>query len=123
MVRKSGKPAFPKKIMLKKKIKPEPADGPEDCDMERRLLRYSDGDAAQEARLVTLVLEQRVDIDIDLARRTHVQNSKTVGLGAVLHHSDFLGADHLLPRIRKDDSGRGRPDVPGGGIGKGTPLM
>ena len=99
MIRKSGKPAFPKKIMLTKKITPEPAGGPEDCDLERRLLRYSDGDAAQEARLVTLVLEQRVDIDIDLARRTHVQNLKTVGPEAILHHSDFLDAEHLLPRI------------------------
>ena len=51
--------------------------------------------------------EQRIHIDIDLARRPDVADLETVGLEAVFHESDFLDADHFLSRseMMKPDEG------------------
>ena len=55
--------------------------------------------------------EQRIQIDIDLARRPDVADLKAVGLEAVFHQPDFLDADHFLHPVGNDEAGRRRPDV------------
>jgi hypothetical protein len=70
-----------------------------------------------------VLAKQRIHIDIDLARRLEVTNLKAVGLKAVFHEADLLGADHFLPRIGNDEAGGRRPDVADVAIGKIPALM
>src|SRR5437667_12723793 len=64
-----------------------------------------------------------IQIDIDLTRRLDVADFKAVGLEAVFDQSDFLDADPLLPHIRNDEAGRGRPDVANAAKREIPPLM
>src|SRR6476659_5765044 len=67
--------------------------------------------------------DQRIQIDIGLARRPDVKNLKTVGLEPILDQPDLLDADHFLPRIRNDEAGGRRPDVADVGIVKIPALV
>jgi hypothetical protein len=48
--------------------------------------------------------EQRIHIDIDLARRPDVTDLESVGLKDVLHEADLLDADHFLFFIGNDEA-------------------
>ena len=48
---------------------------------------------------------------------------KAVGLKAVFDQPDLLDADHFLPRIRNDEAGGMRPDLPDVGISKIPALV
>ena len=44
----------------------------------------------------SFLANQRIQLDIGLAGRPDMADFKTVGLKAILHQPDFLGADHGL---------------------------
>src|SRR5438045_7598398 len=67
--------------------------------------------------------EKLVQVDVDLARCLDVADLKAIDLEAVFHQSDFLDADPLLPRIRNDEAGGGRPDVANAAKREIPPLM
>ena len=48
------------------------------------------------------MLQQRIQIDIDLARGSDVTDFEAVGLKTVLDHTGLLDADQFLSRIRDD---------------------
>src|ERR1700730_188874 len=67
--------------------------------------------------------QQRIQIDIDQARRPDVTDFEGVGLEPVFYQPDFLDADQVLPRIRNDEAGGRRPDVRGVGISEIPALV
>jgi hypothetical protein len=67
--------------------------------------------------------DQRIQIDIDLARRPHMAHFKRVGLEAIFHQPDFLDADQLLPGVGNDEAGGWRPHMPDMGKGEIPALV
>ena len=57
------------------------------------------------------MLQQRIQIDIDLAGGSDETDFKAVGLEAVFHQSDLFHADHILYPVGNDEACRRRPDV------------
>jgi hypothetical protein len=54
--------------------------------------------------LFYLQAEQRIHIDIDLARRPDVTDLEGVGLEAVFDEADFLDADYFLLLVWNDEA-------------------
>ena len=64
-----------------------------------------------------LLGEQCIEVDIDLARRADMPDLEGVGSKSIFHEARFLDADHFLPGVGDNETGRGRPDV--AGVAKG----
>src|ERR1700692_1673307 len=79
---------------------------------------------ARAAGLPALVVrshaDQRVQADIELARRSHMTHFKAVGLETILYQPDLLDADHFLPGIGDHEACGRRPNMSGAGMGKNT---
>ena len=81
-------------------------------DMDLHFKRQHPDDWMLARMASILFVKQRIQIDIDLAWRSHVQHVESVGPEAILHQPDLFDADHFLHRVRNDEAGRRRPDVP-----------